>query len=990
MNDWLHTAISGVLDGQKSLDSFRQLIDGKKSEDPFPDPNSPSFDADFDSWQRNKKEVAGIALDLMDQADEMRRENLDRAILTGWLGLHTARFAGDVAEAMLSVRFGLLLVKAGKPYEAAERFESALPALRENEVHDLLAVAMHDFAEALRHHRQFDRALAAFDELLAIPELSPELRASGQRRRALTLASLGRAEQALDAMRKAVDARRALPGETGNLAASRSELASYLFDYGQIAVKFNRFDDAIQALTESAELRKSIGETFYEAYSLSEVGLAYLKMGESDRGIGYLKEAIQIAGPKPLLQEPVDHWKDVLQFLTASPATSTAAEPEHDDEPAARKIENSATAYRENARALRFVSDAQYTKARTLARRVIEYAQMDRDRDLELGARSIIGGTFFKEQSWAEAIREFQEAVKVADGSGDYRASAMMRQNIASAYSNQGKTQAAIYVLVAGMAFLEQSLKAAQNADTRRQLIAGSLGLYEVYALLATHNEAWKQLADITEHVRARNLYRWLAGQQTLETAHLAEPAKRAAAEQLLELRRVEVELEVGSLTRRISSTELRNLEDRRHQTTLRITELLAGAKLSGQWADGMFGEAVSQRVLHEIAEPDVLIIALFGVGDGVCTAFLQPPAGDGLLVRASGALIPWKRADRLAAIIGFSGAGDPATARGTVALTSRELIPAQPVENEFEVRMKQIRQNFMPLLIDKVREIRPKKVVIVPHRETGLIAYWDLVESCDSIESLSFSPSISALQLCLIRDRQHQGATVIVRDQTGTLPQAGPEVENVRQVRRKNGKVQFASSETEIMRLAQDASLVHIAAHGVFNPKNPYDSGFLLRGRIEGLSARQPGEAVTRRMAEHGQMLTAADCMSALQLQVCRLVVLSTCESGIADDHAGGELTGLPNCMLVAGAKSVIASLWPVHDTAAALLMRYFYQIWEGGAGSEPSPAAALKRARERLRAATVDEAKAVLGEDAQMPSQKYPFDHPVHSDAFHCFGSW
>src|SRR5262249_52019524 len=117
---------------------------------------------------------------------------------------------------------------------------------------------------------------------------------------------------------------------------------------------------------------------------------------------------------------------------------------------------------------------------------------------------------------------------------------------------------------------------------------------------------------------------------------------------------------------------------------------------------------------------------------------------------------------------------------------------------------------------------------------------------------------------------------------------------------------------------------------------------------------------------------------------------VLSTCESGLARPHGGGEMTGLPSALLVAGAKSVIASLWPVHDKATALLMHYFYDRWAGGMGKETSPLRALAEARQELQSADREEIRSVLGTTANIPQGALPFAHPIYTDAFQCFGSW
>jgi CHAT domain-containing protein len=120
-------------------------------------------------------------------------------------------------------------------------------------------------------------------------------------------------------------------------------------------------------------------------------------------------------------------------------------------------------------------------------------------------------------------------------------------------------------------------------------------------------------------------------------------------------------------------------------------------------------------------------------------------------------------------------------------------------------------------------------------------------------------------------------------------------------------------------------------------------------------------------------------------------LVVLSACESGVPRIHSGGELTGLPNAFLLAGAKSVIASLWKVDDRAAYLLMRYFYEEWTGGRGTESSPAVALGRARRRLRQTDRATAETLLGSHGLSDRDgEYPFHHPGYADAFHCYGAW
>ena len=58
-------------------------------------------------------------------------------------------------------------------------------------------------------------------------------------------------------------------------------------------------------------------------------------------------------------------------------------------------------------------------------------------------------------------------------------------------------------------------------------------------------------------------------------------------------------------------------------------------------------------------------------------------------------------------------------------------------------------------------------------------------------------------------------------------------------------------------------------------------------------------------------------------------MVVLSACDTGLGDVVTGGEVFGLRRSLQIAGARSILMSMWPVPDRKTQLLMQYLYAEW-------------------------------------------------------------
>jgi CHAT domain-containing protein len=122
------------------------------------------------------------------------------------------------------------------------------------------------------------------------------------------------------------------------------------------------------------------------------------------------------------------------------------------------------------------------------------------------------------------------------------------------------------------------------------------------------------------------------------------------------------------------------------------------------------------------------------------------------------------------------------------------------------------------------------------------------------------------------------------------------------------------AATEERAKALGRRARIVHFATHGYVDDLSPFDSGLVLA---------IPQERGERR--ENG-LLQVWEIFGSLRLDA-DLVVLSACETGLGTVRGGEGIIGLTRAFQLAGARSVVASLWQVEDRATAALMERFYR---------------------------------------------------------------
>ncbi|WP_017719432.1 CHAT domain-containing protein [Kamptonema formosum] len=163
--------------------------------------------------------------------------------------------------------------------------------------------------------------------------------------------------------------------------------------------------------------------------------------------------------------------------------------------------------------------------------------------------------------------------------------------------------------------------------------------------------------------------------------------------------------------------------------------------------------------------------------------------------------------------------------------------------------------------------------------------------------------------------------------------------------------------------------TILHIATHGFFQeslPQKPADTFEIGKiGRVQHAPQHNPMTRSGLAFAgantvlkggiippEAEDALLTAQGAAGLQLPATELVVMSACLTGLGDRRVGEGVLGLRRAFVLAGAKTLVMSLWSVPDISTAILMeRFYHNLFDYNMGR----AKALEEAQYYLRDLTV-----------------------------------
>lgn len=198
------------------------------------------------------------------------------------------------------------------------------------------------------------------------------------------------------------------------------------------------------------------------------------------------------------------------------------------------------------------------------------------------------------------------------------------------------------------------------------------------------------------------------------------------------------------------------------------------------------------------------------------------------------------------------------------------------------------------------------KHLIIVPHGPLHFLPFHALRDGetylCDRF-TISYAPSATVFALCQRKPDSNHAATLLFGVPDERAPLILNEVQSVASlVDRPKIFVGNQATTQALREKGSTCGLLHIATHGIYRQDNPM------------FSAIKMGDGYLNLYDLYQMRLSA------------NLVTLSGCATGMNVVAEGDELLGLQRGLFCAGAKSLVLSLWDVHDRATSELMQEFY----------------------------------------------------------------
>ena len=830
------------------------------------------------------------ALDYYEQALTIRQEVGDRAgeaVTLGNIGgAHHA--LSDYAQALLYYQQALEIAQ-----EISDRTGEARML---NDIGTTYRV-LSDYPQALACHQQ---ALEITREIGDRTEEGRTLNNTGS-----VYKVLSDYEQALTYYEQAL----AIGREIGNRAGE----AGTLNNIGTVYDDHSDYEQALTYYQEALTIDQEIGNRAGEATTLGNIGVIYLNLGAHEQALAYALQAL------PIQQETGDRGGEAATLSNIGAVHFRSSDYEQalaffqQALNIAREIGiqwGEATILHNIGRVYNALAD--YEQALTYDQQALSIAQDIGNRYSEARVMNGIGTHYKGLAEYEQALAYSLQALPIQQEIGDQKGMATTLNNIGQVYEQQGdETQALAYYLQS--IAVRETLRAEIKVEAFQIALAGQdVDVYQSAVRLLVGMGRTDEAFNLSERNRARAFLDAMGNNRP--DVRQSGDATLLHQEETLhgELAALESSLLAGKSKSPDQQDEqvIRSIETQLTTKQQEYGDLLARLQLTNpELASLVTVPTTTVTDTQALLDDQTTLVAYYLTDENVLASILTHD--DFQMVELPASAEEIARAVENFRRLGLANLGNPHL-RSLSDLYTWLVAPLKPY-------------------------LSTPKVGIIPHQALHYVPFAALSdgEQYFGEQFILFQlPSASALPFIQAKTGREPTAPLVLGDpQTDNpdlprLDYAAQEAEAVAGLFGAESLVGTEASEEALSAQVGTAGMVHLAAHGSFNPAAPLFSRLWLA----------PGEDDDGHLNVHE--------VYGLDLQQADLVVLSACQTQLGELSAGDEVVGLNRAFLY-GAPTVVASLWSVDDEATGTLMVRFYTHLLAGMGK----AEALQAAQNETR---------------------------------------
>jgi TPR repeat protein/CHAT domain-containing protein len=597
----------------------------------------------------------------------------------------------------------------------------------------------------------------------------------------------------------------------------------------------------------------------------------------------------------------------------------------------------------------------------------------------------------------AQAIAGYQEALQVRIPALFPLDCLLTLRNLSLLYLDEGQWSELLATCEQGIAVAEQLRTAALTAGERTRVLSENSALFDRAVISSVALEQYRDALIYAERGKTRHLLDLLL-LRDVHPQNVPSTEWQAYQQQLHEAQALERRMTMAPQDEQAAPQDEQAVGEHFAQAYAELGRMRAelhDRETRFRAADPLYlptAPPLTFAEVHAIVRQTQAVLVVFRVTDAGTFVFLL--SGDDADITAA----------QVVPILQFTTArlqdlvAPLLTSSGALALQERFGEVMQAISTELLQPVHARLQDYYP---------QATRLILVPNKELHRLplhaAWLDSAGSphcwLDAYE-ISYAPSCAVLARCLHRERQRSGRTVLCAvqnpdptDKDWQLPLSDWEVEEVAGYFETPHVLAGADATPEqVTQYMPQAHEVLLSCHGTYDPADVFASHLRLHG---------------------GKLL---DLSAILRLDVSHawLVVLSGCETAQSEvrDRVD-EVQGLHTAFLIAGAATVVGSLWRVDELATTLLMQRFHQYLY----HERLPKAqALREAQRWLRDLSVAEVRQLLEDKSlaldqvqarerlgkvhiiaqrfefdlrKLPEDGKPFAEPYYWAAFQCIGA-